>query len=143
MIDLSKQVDLFVKDVDKTIKRIVPSIRTKVAESVINKTPLDTGEARGNWQSSIGAPITTHTDRLDTEAGLAPTSGTGSSLREAEEVARKSIKKDFFIVNNAGHIVPLEYGLSTQAPAGMVRITVADFPAIVSEAATEKEEWFL
>ena len=135
MINISKQVDLFVKDVNKTVKRIIPAIRAEVAESVINKTPLDTGEARGNWQSSIGAPVNTHTDRLDTEAGFAPASGSGPSLREAEEVAKKSIKKDFYITNNADHIVGLEYYASKQ-DGGMVRKTVADFPAIVSEVIT-------
>lgn len=135
MINISKQVNLFVKDVDKTIKRVIPGIRVEVAKSVINKTPIDTGEARGNWQSSIGAPITTHTDRLDTEAGFAPASGSGPSLREAEEVAKKSIKKDYYIANSAGHIVNLEYYASKQ-DGGMVRTTVADFPAIVSEVIT-------
>lgn len=135
MINISKQVNLFVKDVDKTIKRVIPGIRVEVAKSVINKTAIDTGEARGNWQSSIGTPITTHTDRLDTEAGFAPASGSGPSLREADEVARKSIKKDYYIANNAGHIVNLEYYASKQ-DGGMVRTTVADFPAIVSEVIT-------
>lgn len=139
MISMSDTVKLFVKDAKKTVETVVPAVRVKVAESLINKTPLDTGEARGNWQSSIGSPITTHTDRLDKEAGFAPTSGPGSSLREAEEVAKRDVEKDFYIVNNADHIVSLEFGGSGQAPNGMQRLTVADFPALVGEAVRENK----
>jgi hypothetical protein len=138
MISLSDTVKLFAEDAKKTLEKVVPAVRVKVAESLINKTPLDTGEARGEWQSTIGSPATGKNGRLDRSAGFAPTSGPGSSLREAEEVARQDVENDFYIVNNADHIVKLEYGGSKrQAPNGMQRLTVADFPAMVGEAVRE------
>ena len=117
--------------------KAVEGVRFAVSESVINKTPVDTGEARGNWQSSTGSPITIKIERFDKEAGFAPTSGDGVSLREARDVASKNIDKDFYIMNNADHIQYLEYTGSylgsEQAPNGMVRITVADFQNIVND----------
>ncbi|WP_256203847.1 MULTISPECIES: hypothetical protein [unclassified Pseudomonas] len=37
-------------------------------------------------------------------------------------------------MNNLPYAIPLEYGHSTQAPAGMVRVTLANFQHIVDEA---------
>lgn len=115
------------------IAKAVEGVRVGVAESVINKTPLDTGFARGNWQSNIGNPIKSEVTRFDREAGFAPTGGDGIAVREAKEVASKDIDKDFYITNNAEYIMNLEFGGSDQAPNGMVRITVADFHNIVDE----------
>jgi hypothetical protein len=41
------------------------------------------------------------------------------------------------LANNVPYIVKLEYGHSKQAPAGMVRPTLAEFSNIVSVATTE------
>lgn len=124
------------KTIEKSERAII-GIRSGVSDSIINKTPVDTGEARGNWQSSTGSPITSKIERFDKEAGFAPTSGDGVSLREARDVASKNIDKDFYIMNNADHIQYLEYTGSylgsEQAPNGMVRITVADFQNIVND----------
>ena len=40
-----------------------------------------------------------------------------------------------YLVNNLPYAVRLEYGWSKQAPAGMVRITAAEFQSIVDDAA--------
>jgi hypothetical protein len=39
------------------------------------------------------------------------------------------------IHNSVEYIIPLEYGHSKQAPAGMVRPTIAEFSQIVADAA--------
>ena len=44
-----------------------------------------------------------------------------------------------FIVNNLPYAIPLEYGHSTQAPNGMVRITVERFQQIVDAAARNNQ----
>lgn len=127
------QIRQFAVNAQVKTAKAVEGVRVGVAESVINKTPLDTGYARGNWQASIGSPIKTEITRFDREAGFAPTGGDGIALRDAREVAKQSIDKDFYIVNNAEYIMNLEFGGSDQAPNGMVRITVADFQNIVDE----------
>ena len=121
----------------KTIEdseRAIIGIRSKVSDSIINKTPIDTGFARGNWQASIDSPETSVIERYDTESGYAPTSGEGTSLFEANNVAVMDLDKDFYLTNNVDYIRNLEYfNGSNQAPQGMVRITVADFQNIVND----------
>lgn len=131
------QIRQFAVNAQVKTAKAVEGVRVGVAESVINKTPVDTGEARGEWQSSTGSPITSKIGRLDKEAGFAPTSGDGVSLREARDIASKNIDKDFYIMNNADHIQYLEYTGSylgsEQAPNGMVRLAVIDFKNIVDD----------
>lgn len=128
-----EQIRQFTVKTNEQMVKAVEGIRVAVSESVINKTPLDTGFARGNWQSNIGNPIKSEVTRFDREAGFAPTGGDGIAVREAKEVASKDIDKDFYITNNAEYIMNLEFGGSDQAPNGMVRITAADFKNIVDE----------
>lgn len=136
-MNFSSQINNFIKKANSNTSKFVTGVRVGVADSVINKTPLDTGYARGNWQSSIETPIKTEITRYDTEAGFAPTGGDGIALREAKQVAATEIDKDFYIVNNAEYIQYLEYTGSylgsEQAPNGMVRITIADYQNIVKD----------
>ena len=134
MSDFAKQIELSVKEAKGKVKEVIVETRKGVADSVINRTPLDTGYARGNWQSSIDIIIPDTITRYDREAGYAPTGGTGIAMREAEEVAEMDVEDDFILFNNAEYISGLEYGTSRQAPAGMVRLTVADFPSIMGDA---------
>lgn len=76
------------------------------------------GRARGNWQCSIGAPIVTEIDRIDP-----------SGSRATAEV-KKTVKAGEvnYLSNNVPYISRLEYkGHSTQAPNGMVRISLQRF----------------
>ncbi|MNJ81742.1 hypothetical protein D3C77_807050 [compost metagenome] len=50
------------------------------------------------------------------------------------QVQALTIGQTAFIVNNLPYAIPLEYGHSSQAPAGMVRVTLANFQRIVDEA---------
>jgi hypothetical protein len=84
------------------------------------------GRARGNWQTTVGAPATTALGlrdksavRAEGEAVVAAWDGEGSA----------------FITNNLPYIERLEEGWSTQAPAGMVAVTVAEFRGAVAEIA--------
>lgn len=87
-------------------------IATTLDRKIVEKTPVDTGRARANWFVAEGAP------RLDTTEGTVPSSRpalTGESV--------------IYITNSLPYIVPLEYGHSEQAPAGMVRVAIAEVMA--------------
>ncbi|TDJ77250.1 HK97 gp10 family phage protein [Pseudomonas putida] len=97
-----------------------------VGQRLVTMSPVDTGRFRSNWQFSTGAPAL---------GEIAEIEGAGETLDRlllaagdltAGEVAH--------IVNNLPYAIPLEYGHSSQAPGGMVRVTVADFQRIVEEA---------
>lgn len=85
------------------------------------------GRFRGNWMFSIGSPDTTTTEEVD------PT-GAKSTARIIEGSIEFKAGDTCYITNSLGYAIPLEFGHSTQAPGGMVRITVARFQQIVLEA---------
>ncbi|CAB5643801.1 hypothetical protein [Pseudomonas asiatica] len=85
------------------------------------------GRFRGNWQFSIDSPATEALDRIDA-------SGSVTIAELMAQVQALTIGQTAYIVNNLSYAIPLEYGHSTQAPAGMVRVTLANFQRIVDEA---------
>lgn len=94
---------------------------------VIEGTPVDTGLLRGNWQTSLNAPILTKTQRLD-KAGAAA---------KAEALANLGGLVDIvFMVNSLPYAEKIEYeGYSAQAPVGMVRKNKIRWPEIVAAKA--------
>lgn len=85
------------------------------------------GRFRGNWMFSIGAPDGTTTEEVDP-------SGAKSTARIVAGALEFKAGDTCYITNSLGYAIPLEFGHSTQAPGGMVRITVARFQQIVLEA---------
>lgn len=85
------------------------------------------GRFRGNWMFSIGAPDSTTTEEVDP-------SGAKSTARIVAGAIEFKAGDTCYITNSLGYAIPLEFGHSTQAPGGMVRITVARFQQIVQEA---------
>ncbi|MBD9443100.1 hypothetical protein [Pseudomonas sp. PDM04] len=85
------------------------------------------GRFRGNWNFSIGYPDNSFRIHPD------PT-GEAATARLVNGAIEFKAGETAFIVNNLPYAIPLEFGHSTQAPGGMVRITVARFQQIVLEA---------
>jgi len=84
------------------------------------------GRFRSNWQLSTGVPAVGEIEDIESAGETLDRIIAAAGDLSAGEVA--------FIVNNLPYAIPLEYGHSTQAPAGMVRVTVADFQRIVEAA---------
>lgn len=90
-------------------------------QGVVTRTPVDTGRARANWQASNGAPVL---DQLDTtDAGKALSQGRGV-IDQAPKFATT------YITNNLDYIQFLEEGSSSQAPQGMVAVTIEELQSI-------------
>jgi len=94
----------------------------KVAEDLINsvvlKSPVDTGAFRGNWNLSFGAADLSNS---------AP-SNTDSVGKARAKLAGFTMGQHIFIVNNMPYAKRLEFDAwSSQAPQGMVRITVLEY----------------
>lgn len=85
------------------------------------------GRFRGNWMFSIGSPDNSTTEEVDP-------SGAKSTARIVAGAIEFKAGDTCYITNSLGYAIPLEFGHSTQAPGGMVRITVARFQQIVLEA---------
>jgi hypothetical protein len=85
------------------------------------------GRFRGNWQFSLGSPESGVVDRIDGRSSET----LNALIAQANTMTAGQVA---YIVNNLPYAIPLEYGHSTQAPSGMVRVTLARFQQIVQEA---------
>lgn len=82
--------------------------------SIIMGTPVDTGMARGNWQSSIDSPILSEIDRLDASGSQAISDIGTISARF------KNDNHSIWLTNNLPYINRLNTGWSKKADAGYV-----------------------
>lgn len=128
----------FIRTLLDGIERDQPTAIRKVAidflGSVIPKTPVDTGRARGGWQAYLiaqGVPV-----RVTSQKPGGGRAGAFSEAAVAQGIAEGSYEEEFSrtdafvaLINAVEYIVYLEYGSSDQAPAGMVRITFREFEA--------------
>lgn len=120
----------FPKDIEKWIRKtkasedkVIQKVCLEISSSIILRTPVDTGRARGNWEASIGTPSSKTTESLS-KSGQ-------SAIRKASALSKDAPGSKFFLVNNLPYIKKLEEGSSGQAPAGMVAVTIAAFKNIV------------
>lgn len=86
------------------------------------------GQFRANWQVAIGN-IPTGTLQLE------DASGTATIAKAQAEVMNLKAGQTIWLVNNLPYAQRLEDGWSTQAPEGMVRMTVQRYAAILNAAA--------
>ena len=108
---------------DEQAELFLEAMAMELISRLIKKTPVDTGRARGGWSSyalAKGLPVPIGPDLEEWARGL-----TESSFRE-----RFGGAKSFIVISNAvPYIVVLEFGHSSQAPAGMLRITFRELMA--------------
>ena len=86
------------------------------------------GTLRGAWQVESGRPGTRKTD-IDK-------SGDATIAKNRGKIMRAPIGKPLYITNNMPYAMAIEFGHSWyNAPAGMVRVSIAEFARIVSKEA--------
>ena len=104
---------------------IVRGTTIALFNAVIMDTPVDTGRARGNWQTTVGQPAT---DQIERE-------GASASMAEAEAKIPKGAGQETMLANNHPYIEELENGSSKKAPQGMMRRNVERFQKLIDEQA--------
>lgn len=102
---------------DKFVRALALTGMTRLIE----KTPVDTGRAKNNWNLAKGAP---DTDNLP--AGDYPQTGSVALAQAAGEAGKLVAGDTLYMTNGLEYIPPLEDGHSKQAPAGMIGLTVAE-----------------
>jgi hypothetical protein len=121
------------KAVGKT-ELIVRKVALDLLRGVVLMTPVLTGRARANWQTTIGTPAIGEVPWVEGSPGGAA----DKALSDGQvEVAAAQGDVTIFLTNNVPYIVALEEGHSKQAPEGMVRQTIARFPYLVKQEARE------
>ena len=97
---------------------------------IVLRTPVDTGRARANWTVGLGAPNTTFNQAWFDKSGE-------DTISRARSVIRRMAQGETaYIGNQTPYVIYLEYGHSGQAPAGMVRISVADMRGRINQRLT-------
>ena len=99
------------------------AIKREFFSRILIDTPVDTGEARGGWNVSVDSPDYTRDGTLDKDCSI----GIGKIMAMGQE----HVGAVSWYANAVPHIVELEYGKSSQAPQGVVRVNVAAFEHLV------------
>lgn len=89
------------------------------------------GRFRANWQYGVDAPPVS--TLYDTKTSAYPNAAQALGAM-ASGIGAASLARQHFIVNNLPYAQRLEDGWSSQAPAGMVAITVMEFQQFVDNA---------
>lgn len=118
-----KEVYEFKNVRDAELLRLHKAIILEALTRLVQKTPVDTGRARGNWQATIDVPA---------EQKLPTTDKAGGETISRGLAVLGGLKPygTFWITNNVDYIEFLENGSSKQAPAGMLAVTVEELRAI-------------
>lgn len=106
---------------------VVRKVALDVGSRVVQRSPVDTGRFRANWQYGVGQPNVKITEQTD--AG-----GTATIARIATAAASARLGEVIYLSNSLPYALRLEAGYSKQAPAGMVGITVMEFQAAVNRS---------
>lgn len=89
---------------------------------IIFRNPVKSGRSRGNWQAERGPSNTSVLDTVDKEGNTTLSAGFG-------KLAGMLPFGLVTLFNNVKYIQKLENGGSQQAPAGMVKVSVAEVDA--------------
>jgi hypothetical protein len=124
-------IDTFISQVPEAQETALRKLALTFLREVILRTPVDTGRARGGWESFLleggkRATASKASRELHKARGRKVRGGTsGRAQGQAEGSYRTNFTgRDQFveIINGVPYIVRLEYGWSDQAPGGMVRV---------------------
>lgn len=106
------------KDYGIRMEALVRRTAFELAALVIERTPVDTGFARGGWFAQLNGigPWTPYKDPA----------GVGAANFISATLASYAPGDTIYVMNPTKYIRALEYGHSKQAPSGMVRRTLAE-----------------
>lgn len=123
--DFSFQIDREWAAKVEDVHEFVSLVGLTALRGVVNKSPVDTGRFKGNWNLGIGEVDETTTESTDKDGG--PTIVRGDISLQSYGAT------EGFPVLNVSNSLPygprLEDGYSGQAPSGMVGLTVAELEA--------------
>ena len=130
MANLGEQLRQIAEHNKLKLETVVRKTVIDMGGAMVKMSPVDTGRFKGNWQYANGG--------MDASTGAAPDpSGAASIGRIVQGVASWKPGETMWITNSLPYAQRLETGWSKQAPAGMVRVTMANFEAHFAQALGE------
>ena len=153
---LAQQLQAFRNKVEQRCKVVHAESQNILQGMIIDKTPINTGRAKANWQSTRLSPAV-DSIYVDTNNYVAYYDKRSSApyipyIKQTLENGKKEMQKigtdeTTYIVNNVNYVWNLEYGIwndtgspSDQAPNGMARISANEWNmpgGIIAQALTE------
>lgn len=130
-MSFSDDIIKFSKKTNESVEQVMRASAISMFSTIVQRTPVDTGRARANWLYTQDTPssstVESGPDKREAD--------TGSSSKIAQEIKPGS---KHIITNNLPYIEKLESGDgSSQAPRGMVKVSVTEFKAMIKEAVRE------
>lgn len=95
----------------------------ELSSRIIQRTPVDTGRARANWNAAIGGADTSITDATDQSGSKAISDATVTAVSNGKG-------QTLYLTNSLPYIQRLEDGWSQQAAQGMVKLSALEFQQI-------------
>lgn len=119
LAQFNKELDDFAKKLPEKVTLIQKKVVLEALRRLVMRTPVDTGRARGNWQVTIAEPSEGQVEVFDSE-------GSATISKGLAALAGLPNFQVVWISNNVDYIEFLEHGSSTQAPEGMLAITIEE-----------------
>lgn len=119
-MSFSDDIKKFAEKAGKTQERIALEMIVDLNRLVVEKTPVDTGNARGGWTASINAPIVMMGD-----IGAKDKSGS-RTVNKLSKVAQRAMGNVYYLTNSVSYILPLEFGTKKMRPFAMARTSVKE-----------------
>lgn len=124
-------IERIAAQMNERVETVAKKITLDLFRNVVEKSPVDTGRFKGNWNVSYAVPNMSVGGRQDkTPKGEVD----GSSLAMLQRVNGFPVGGISYLSNGLAYARRLEYGWSGQAPSGMVRLSVREFDAYVQRA---------
>lgn len=120
----SRRVRAYAGDVPVVGNEIKKAIAKEFLTNVVPATPVDTGQARSNWNVSLGSPsfVTRPTEGRSGDAAL---------QRGVRAIGRAQAGQGIHIANGLPYIQRLNEGWSAQAPSGFIERAFAAARALM------------
>lgn len=140
--EFNKEIDAFRKVVPEKHLALQKKIMLDLLTKIVYRTPVGNpdlwktkyppagyvgGRARANWQVSLDNEPPAGTVEQEDAAGGNTIAGGIAQISSARPGGV------IWLYNNLPYIVRLEFGWSSQAPAGMVRLSVAEIEAAFAQ----------
>jgi hypothetical protein len=119
--EFNREIDQFAKTVPDKVSTMQRKIVFGALRLLCKRTPIKTGYARFNWQTTFDMPAEGQLNGTD----LTP-DGTATVTRGLAAITPFKPYTIVWISNNVDYIEFLEHGSSKQAANGMLAVTVAD-----------------
>lgn len=129
----AKKMRAFAKDIPVQSNEIKKALAIESLTQVHGDTPVDTGQARDGWNTTLGAPDTTtvptgpygpSVHRGQENRGFPTRGGTGAINKGYKAISKAKPGVDIYLTNNLPYIGKLNDGYSKQAPRNFFAIAI-------------------